>query len=1141
MKNYRNYLRNTLLMTVLTVGLFFVLPQSRVLADEVTDENKQEDVSINVNNQTDGMPVETGLPVTTVNPEVTTETNSTTEEVEPNSEETQQGGSEGTLESQNAETSNSQIGTGTESEGVQVLPPTGSDAGNETNAEQQLEQTASPTAQTTIPAETNESETIEPTVTEGSESGGEEGTETPVTDSSKTPAETEITPVEASEQPDELLTQSLSEESVKKASISAIPASVSNEEKVDEAVSEKIADNTYIEGVTYMSSRVYDYDMPVKFRYSDTYFTGDSTAYNLDLATLSAVAAGTTSGSNRAKGYIYNPAEEGQYEVIEDVEMAERFMNQSKNVQEFLRQIGFSNVQVNDAYLEMGTPVSAGVAIGKKEITDSTGKKYTLISILPRSTSYFGEWANSMNIGGDDTRDYAGLESAVNDYVLKFLEEYITENEIKGDLKIWTAGLSRGGGLANFTAAYLDKELENGATNQLFGIEGVNLSANDIYAYTFGAPTAASLYNAAYQNEEQEWIYDPLYHNIHNFVASYDMVVGALNGKWPTTRYGADQDYIVDTKEAWDNIQDLLKFYAAVNNKEIDNLTSADYMYADEEGNPHYFPIEYSANYQGEEMNLEEFIKAYMSNLTEAFSREAFADEIQTGLMFFGETYYGYPSEIKKKLTKDALLDTAKAKGTEVAMEAVFDLFTGNFEALKELLKYVLNPAKILPDVVLDTFDNIGMVPKWNLEKLEEFTPEQVESGEARELNREYLIDLVKAVFKIGIHDPVGLYNLYRSYGSLWASHELDVDLSWLHIKDTEENQKYYLKPVTEGEAWGYRMVTLPQSKDMTILIYESDGKTGKFDFKNLRGAVLSDRFYHSDVNPDYYIRMNLDSEGNRILFLRADKEYTLMFKPLVATTTTDGMQLIEYEFMGNRFVYYPEIILDTDDYGVGLGNNELYIIDNDSGLLLTDRLLYNIGKIPLGETTENRIFLMSNETADKPEHNAEYYTLTKMIQIGAQASIGGAVKDRIQNLYFESANSSEVKTATLVATSAAGYRFLGWYLNGELISTDASITRSYKFLSHSELLTARFELIPVPPKPDPKPDPKPAPSDGGSGSSAIVEVAAVTNGQITPAVNNIRRNKTPNTGDTNNAIWMFWMMLGLAGAAGSVYMLKED
>jgi LPXTG-motif cell wall-anchored protein len=163
------------------------------------------------------------------------------------------------------------------------------------------------------------------------------------------------------------------------------------------------------------------------------------------------------------------------------------------------------------------------------------------------------------------------------------------------------------------------------------------------------------------------------------------------------------------------------------------------------------------------------------------------------------------------------------------------------------------------------------------------------------------------------------------------------------------------------------------------------------------------------------------------------------------------------------------------------------------------------------------------------------------MIQIGAQASIGGAVKDRIQNLYFESANSSEVKTATLVATSAAGYRFLGWYLNGELISTDASITRSYKFLNHSELLTARFELIPVPPKPDPKPDPKPVPSGGGSGSSAIVEVAAVTNGQITPAVNNVRRNKTPNTGDTSNAIWIFWMMLGLAGAAGSVYMLKED
>ena len=1140
MNKYRDYLRNTLLMTVLTVGLFFVMPQSRVLAEE-GEENKQEqtqeDANLNVSNQTDQLPGGTvSLLATSADPAVVGENQTTPEGEQQTSGEVQgtenpsstegnsnsgtpadtSAGSDAASSSGGGETQENGTSSGeSQITGGEAATDTGSSDSSGNTSQQDLNRDS----QTQSGEATDGSTSIDPAPKEGTE----------------TPAGTEITPDVEGEEARETAIESLTEDDQNKLSVSAIPASVSNDETVVEAIPDKSSDNTYIEGVTYMSSRVYDYDIPVRFQYSDQYFDRDSLngGYDTDLATLSAIAAGTTSGSNRAKGYVYDP-ETDSYKIVEDVDFPERFENQSKNVQEFLRQIGFSNIAVNPSYKIMGTPISAGVALGMKKITDSDGKEYTLISVLPRSTSYFGEWANSMEIGGNEDEDYQGISQAVNDDILAFLTTYLQENNVQGDVKIWAAGLSRGGALVNLTAAYLDQQLENGKTNKLLGLAGINLSAKDIYAYTFGAPYAASIANAKLEDGTP----NPIYHNIHNFVATYDVVVGALQGKWPTTRYGYDQDVVKDTDECLKNLDTLMDFYAVTNNKSREELTSSDYyMYVDENNKPHYSPVEYVAKYGSYDgMNLETFIQSYMKGITETFPREKFAEEIQPALMFFGETYYGYPTEIKQKLTKEALLDAAKQKGTEVAMEALIDVLSGDIKALNELLKYVLNPTQILPDVLLDTFDNIGMYPVWDLDNHVQFTEEQIASGEARKINRGYVVDFVKGLVKFGISDPIGFYNLYRAYGTMWASHELDVDLSWLHLSDTEENQEYYLTPVTEGESWGYRMVTLPKSDDMLVLVYEGYENVSIVD---LKAGIVGNHFLHAGPVSDYYIRMNFDSEGNKILYLRADREYTISFMP-AKEVTTEGMKLVEYEFMENRFIDQPGVVLYTDDFGVNLGELSLVYVGEREKEAVYDRLLYNIGKIPFGEENENGVVLLRSVTAEKPKHNAEKYSLTKLIQLGAQASIGGAVSDAT-SVFFRSSNLEETKSASLTATTAAGYRFLGWYLNGKLISTDPTIVRTYQFLSHSELLTARFELIPVPPKPDPKPDPKPTPGGGGSSSSAIVEVAAVTNGQITQNVKTAKRNKTPNTGDTDNAIWLFWMVLGLAGVAGSAYLLKED
>ncbi|MBP3868313.1 MAG: hypothetical protein J6D38_04285, partial [Solobacterium sp.] len=261
MNKYRDYLRNTLLMTVLTVGLFFVMPQSRVLAEE-GEENKQEqtqeDANLKVSNQTDQLPGGTvSLLATSADPAVVGETQTTPEGEQQTSGEVQgtenpsstegnsnsgtpadtSGGSDAASSSGGGETQEN----GTSSGESQITGgEAATDAGSSDSSSNTSQQDLNPDAQTQSGEATDGSTSIDPAPQEGTE----------------TPAGTEITPDVEGEEPRETAIESLTEDDQKKLSVSAIPASVSNDETVVEAIPDKSSDNTYIEGVTYMSSRV---------------------------------------------------------------------------------------------------------------------------------------------------------------------------------------------------------------------------------------------------------------------------------------------------------------------------------------------------------------------------------------------------------------------------------------------------------------------------------------------------------------------------------------------------------------------------------------------------------------------------------------------------------------------------------------------------------------------------------------------------------------------------------------------------------------------------------------------------------------------------------------------------------------------
>ena len=151
-----------------------------------------------------------------------------------------------------------------------------------------------------------------------------------------------------------------------------------------------------------------------------------------------------------------------------------------RNISDFLTSAGFSDVETNKYCSLHKEENSLGAAIGRKIIT-AYGKTYTLLAIMPRSAGYKQEWAGDFTI--DDESMHSGFHDA-RDELLRFMKQYISEHSITGNLKVWTAGHSRGGASAYLLAGFLA-----GGGMEYFGGD-VSLKPEDIYCYTFSAPHA---------------------------------------------------------------------------------------------------------------------------------------------------------------------------------------------------------------------------------------------------------------------------------------------------------------------------------------------------------------------------------------------------------------------------------------------------------------------------------------------------------------------------------------------------------------------------------------------------------------------------------------------------------------------------
>jgi hypothetical protein len=250
-----------------------------------------------------------------------------------------------------------------------------------------------------------------------------------------------------------------------------------------------------------------------KYYYQDDYFYEDSSIYKNSLATMSLCLAMSAFASNEA------PKEE-----------------KSKNVKKLLGDIGFQNIEVNEAFTVYPERDSIGVAIGHKQLNDGE-EDYQLLAVAIRGAGYAAEWSGNLRMG--ETGEHEGFRIA-RDTVLEFLDEYVDNHGIDGPIKIWITGYSRASAVTNLTAAeLLNRETVGGEKEAAEGeVQRVKQSVapENIYAYGFEVP-AGTLYE--YAREQNDTLKEE-YKYIHSIVNLQDIVPKVAPQKLDFTRYGYD-------------------------------------------------------------------------------------------------------------------------------------------------------------------------------------------------------------------------------------------------------------------------------------------------------------------------------------------------------------------------------------------------------------------------------------------------------------------------------------------------------------------------------------------------------------------------------------------------------------------------
>jgi len=217
-----------------------------------------------------------------------------------------------------------------------------------------------------------------------------------------------------------------------------------------------------------------------------------------------------------------------------------------KYVIQLLRDIGCTEIAVNDAYIGDISITDMETAIGMKKASDGTN----LVFVVMKGMNYKEAFASNFMVG--ESGPHHGFQIAMGN-VLQFIDQFFYENEVSGKTKILTTGFSRAGATSNLLASFLCDRIHDGDLNMF--LENIEMTCDDVYGFGFEVPYCG------YYEEGVEGV-DPLderYSGLWYTVSVDDLVTYVPPGSYGFVRYGNQYDVPVHDAEKTKNALAVLE------------------------------------------------------------------------------------------------------------------------------------------------------------------------------------------------------------------------------------------------------------------------------------------------------------------------------------------------------------------------------------------------------------------------------------------------------------------------------------------------------------------------------------------------------------------------------------------------------
>ena len=260
----------------------------------------------------------------------------------------------------------------------------------------------------------------------------------------------------------------------------------------------------------YVTTTQEDHTLHVPF--SSSWFDADARVYNHDLAKASLGLA--------TSAFRPNP------------QLTEEGFAADHNVRSFLEQAGFTGLRSDD-YDKNPSMYTVSTVMGHQTVGEGDGA-FELIAVGICGQGYDNEWESNLSIGtGKNPEGFSNAAHLVYDRVFG----YISENHLRGKIKIWLSGFSRAAAVSNITASLL-------SDSDIF-------SQETVFAYTFATPMTVR------DTEPKR------YGNIFNICGKMDPVPQIPFADWGYSRYGVT--YFTPTMETdsdfWEKREKADKIY----------------------------------------------------------------------------------------------------------------------------------------------------------------------------------------------------------------------------------------------------------------------------------------------------------------------------------------------------------------------------------------------------------------------------------------------------------------------------------------------------------------------------------------------------------------------------------------------------